>query len=163
MKEAEQNVCMFTGTMMSQCNFEVEDFDDEYLYPMAAEKEFADSHFLLYIRTMKQHQDEDASIQKLIKKTNTDRYTIKEVEEVFLVHDKNRILVPMSMRNKVLQWYHLLQVHPRVKRMENKIHFVYTGKGLKADLKRVCKHCHVCQMSKNSGRMKFGLVPEKKG
>ena len=61
---------------------------------------------------MKQHQDEDASIQKMIKRTDTDRYTIKEVEGVFLVHDHNRILVPMSMRDKVLQWYHLLQRHP---------------------------------------------------
>ena len=30
-------------------------------------------------------------------------------------------------------------------------------------MKRVCKHCHVCQTSKNSSRKKFGLVPEKKG
>ena len=28
-------------------------------------------------------------------------------------------------------------------------------------MKGVCKHCHVCQLSKNSGR-KIGLVPEKK-
>ena len=56
---------------------------------------------------MKQHQNEDASIQKLIKKTNTNQYTIKEVEGVFLVHNNNTILVPMSMRDKVLQWYHL--------------------------------------------------------
>ena len=41
--------------------------------------------------------------------------------------------------------------------------FVYAWKSLKVDIKRVCKHCHVCQMSKNSGRKKFKLVPEKKG
>ena len=46
--------------------------------------------------------------------------------------------------------------------MDKTICFVYTWKGLKADVKRVCKHCHVCQMSKNSSRKKFGLVPEKK-
>ena len=47
--------------------------------------------------------------------------------------------------------------------MEKIICFVYTWKGLKADVKQVCKHYHICQMSKNSGRKKFGLVPEKKG
>ena len=47
--------------------------------------------------------------------------------------------------------------------MEKTIRFIQTWKGLKTDVKRVCKHCHVCQMSKNSGRKKFGLVPEKKG
>ena len=47
--------------------------------------------------------------------------------------------------------------------MEKTIRFVYTWKGLTTDVKWVCKHYHVCQMSKNSGRKKFRLVPEKKG
>ena len=47
--------------------------------------------------------------------------------------------------------------------MKKTIHFVYTWKGLKTDVKRVCKHCHVCQMSENSGRKKFELVLGKKG
>ena len=102
--------------MMSQYDLEVDAFDDVYLYLMAAEKEFTDSQFPLFVCTMKQHQYEDASIQKLIERTNTDWYTIKEVEGAFLVHDYNRILVQMSMRVKVLQWYHLLQVNPENKK-----------------------------------------------
>ena len=102
MKEADQNVCMVMCTMISQCDSECDDFDDKYLYPIAAEHEFADNQFPLCIRTMKQQQDEDASIQKLIKKTNAKRYTIKEVELLFLVHDNNIISVPISMREKVL-------------------------------------------------------------
>ena len=43
MKEAEQNVYMVMCTMMSQCDFECDEFDDEYLYPITAEREFADS------------------------------------------------------------------------------------------------------------------------
>ena len=69
----------------------------------------------------------------------------------------------MSMIDKNLQWYHLLQVHPGKKRMEKIICFVCIMKGLKADVNRFCKHYHVCQMSKNSGRKRFGLVPENKG
>ena len=157
MKETEQNGCMVICIMMSQCDFDVDDFDDAYLYSMAAGKEFADSQFSVCVRTIKQHQDEDASIQKLIKKTNTNRYSIKEVEGVFLLHDNNRILVLMSMRDKILPWYHLLQVYPGEKRMKKTIRFVYTWKGLKADVKWVCKHCNVCQMSKNFGRKKFQL------
>ena len=93
MKEADQNVCMVMCTMMSKCEFECDDLDNEYLYPIAAEQEFADSQFPLCVGTMKQHQDEGASIQKLIKKTDIDHYTIKKVEGVFLIHDHNRILV----------------------------------------------------------------------
>ncbi|OEU10300.1 hypothetical protein FRACYDRAFT_247241 [Fragilariopsis cylindrus CCMP1102] len=99
----------------------------------------------------------------MAEKTYMDLYTVKEVEGVFLCHNNNRILVQTLMKNKVLQWYHLMQVHPGEKRMERTICFVYTWKDLKADVKLVCKHCHVCQMSKNSGRKTFGLVPEKEG
>ena len=74
MKEADQNVCMVMCTMMSQCDFECDNFDNEYLYPIVAEQEFANSQFPHCICTMKQHQDEDASIQKLIKKSDTDCY-----------------------------------------------------------------------------------------
>ena len=88
--------------VMSQCDFECDGFNGEYLYPMAAEKEFADSEFLLDARTMKEHQNIDANIQKQSKRTDTDRFTSKEVEEVFLIHENNRILVPMSMREKSL-------------------------------------------------------------
>ena len=71
----------------------------------------------------------------MIKKTNTDQYTFKEVEELLLVHNHNRISVPLLMRDKVFQWYYLLQCHPREKRMEKTICFVYTWKSLKADEK----------------------------
>ena len=43
MKETEQNVCMVKCTIMSRCDLECDDFDDKYLYLMAAEKEFTDS------------------------------------------------------------------------------------------------------------------------
>ena len=66
---------------------------------------------------MKEHQDKEASILKLSKKTYTERHTIKEIEGIFLVDSINRIYVPESMRDRVLQWYLLMQVHPGEKRM----------------------------------------------
>ena len=70
MKEAEQNVCMQMCNMMSQCEFECDEFDDEYLYPMAAEKELADSEFPLDVLKIKEHQDKDRNIQKQNKRTD---------------------------------------------------------------------------------------------
>ena len=163
MKEAEQNICMQMCNVMSQCDFECEEFNDKYLYHMAAEKEFDDSKFLLDVHIMKKHQDKDANIQKQSKRMDTDRFTSKEVEGVFLIHKINRILVLISMRDKALQWYHFMQVHPSEKRTERMIYFVYTWKGLHSDVKQVCKHCYVYQMSKNAGQKKYGLVPEKEG
>lgn len=62
--------------------------------------------------------------QQLIKRTNTDCYTIKEVEGVFLVHNTNITLLPISMRDRILQWYHLLEVYPGEKIIEKTISFV---------------------------------------
>ena len=43
MKKAAQDVCMQTCNVMSQCDYKCDEFDDIYLYPLAVEKEFADS------------------------------------------------------------------------------------------------------------------------
>ena len=53
MKEVDQNVNIIMYTMMSQCDFEVDEFNGEYLYQNAAEQEFADSQLPLFVYTMK--------------------------------------------------------------------------------------------------------------
>ena len=52
MKEAAQNVCIQMCNVMSQCDFKCDEFNDEYLYPMAAEKEFADSSSCLLMQQL---------------------------------------------------------------------------------------------------------------
>ena len=68
---------------------------------MSAEKEFTDSKFSLDIHTMSEYQDNDDN--KPSKRTGTVYYIIKEVEGVLLIYNNNRILVPESMKDKVLQ------------------------------------------------------------
>lgn len=48
--------------LISQCDFECDDFHDKFLYPMAIKKEFADCKFPLDICMMKQHQEKDNKI-----------------------------------------------------------------------------------------------------
>ena len=111
---------------MSCCEFECDEFDNKFLYPMVADKEFSDSKFPLDVRTMKEYQYKDTNNQKLSKRRITNQYTIIQVEGVFLVHNNNRILVLEFMSDRVLQWYHLMQVHPSEKQSEIIICFVYT-------------------------------------
>jgi positive regulator of sigma E activity len=63
----------------------------------------------------------------------------------------------------VLEWYHLLLVHPGEKRMEATIRLVYTWPGMRTQVKERCKTCHECQMRKKCGNKKYGLLQEKKG
>ena len=46
--------------------------------------------------------------------------------------------------------------------MEKTIRFVHTWEGLKANVKQVCKHCHVFQMSKISSRKKLARYLKRK-
>lgn len=66
-----------------------------------------------------------------------------------------------ALKDRVLEWYHQMLVHPGETRMEASLQSVYTWKGLRKDVQRVCKHCHTCQMFKKSGKKKYGLLPAK--
>ena len=37
---------------------------------------------------------------------NSERFTVREVEVVELIHDGNQIFVPAALRDRVLDWYH---------------------------------------------------------
>ena len=62
-------------------------------------------------------------------------YTYKSVEDVELIHKNNRILVPQSKRQRVLDWYHDILIHPGEKRMIETIKLVYTWSGLNKQVK----------------------------
>jgi hypothetical protein len=85
------------------------------------------------------------------------------VEGVELIHDNGKILVPQQLWEIVLEWYHLLLVHPGEKRMEATIRLVYTWADMRTQVKEPCKTCHECQVSKKGGNKKYGLLQEKKG
>jgi hypothetical protein len=82
---------------------------------------------------------------------------------VELIHDNGKILVPQQLWESVLEWYHLLLVHPGEKRMESTIRLVYTWPGMQTQVKERCTICDECQMSKKGGIKKYWLLPEKIG
>ena len=94
----------------------------------------------------------------------SDRYTTNVVEGVESIHNNGKILVPVSLQERVLEWYHLLLlVYPVEKWMEATIRLVYTWPGLQPAVTNRCKTCHeCCQMSKQRGHKKYGLLLEKK-
>jgi hypothetical protein len=106
--------------VMSHLGFDL-NVDDEYMYPMAVEKELADKQYPLDTSLFKTNQDLDTKLQAKVKvnqKWNNDRFTTKEVEGVELIHDNGKILVPQQLWEHVSEWYRLLLVHPGEKRME---------------------------------------------
>ena len=136
----------------------------QMLFPMASEENLQDKSFPLAPDMFKAYQENDRELQRLMdsaEKRNSERFTTRAVEGVELIHDGNQIFVPAALRDRVLDWYHQMLVHPGEKRMEASLRGVYTWPGLRTAVKNLCKHCHTCQMFKKNGRKKYGLLPAK--
>ena len=103
-------------------------------------------------------------VNKDSKKSLCDRvYSLKRVEGVVLLHENNKIVVPASLTERVMNWYHYALVHPGQVRMEQSIRLMYTWPGLRKDVIEYCRYCDKCQRCKTTKKKKYGLLPEKKG
>ena len=105
-------------------------------------------------------------MQKQIRKEfNNDphstRFTTKMVEGVDLVHTQDKILVPSTLKMRVLDWYHNILVHPGEKRMEESIQSLYAWKDLRTDILQYCRTCEICQRCKKTRKQKYGFLPKK--
>ena len=87
------------------------------------DENYADCEFPLDVRMFKVHQRRDEKLQKQIKRdSKTDPfYTTKAVEGIELVHGGNRIFVPASLKERVMNWYQTMLCHPGQVRMEQSI------------------------------------------
>ena len=129
------------------------------LFPIATERAL-NSKFALSPDLISHYQKKDPILKARLEKPGH-KLTTKVIEGSTLLHERGKILVPASLHNRVMDWYHTMLVHPGETRMEASIRSVYTWKNLRKDVQKICKHCHICQMSKKSGRKKYGLLPPK--
>ena len=128
--------------------------------------EYMNCKFPLDVRMFEKHQQKDKKMQRQARKAIKNGSNIisqKEVKGVTLIHQNNLILVPETLKEKVLTWYHKILVHPGTQRMKQSIKSVYTWTNLQKDVERHCKTCDVCQRCKQSCKIKYGLLPEKRG
>jgi hypothetical protein len=129
------------------------------LFPIASERDL-DEPFPLSTDLLRHYQNTDKDLQARLK-TNPKQFTLKTIEDNELIHERGKILVPAALKDRVLDWYHTVLVHPGETRMEASIRSIYTWKGLRNDVIRTCKNCHTCQLTKKSGKKKYGWLPPK--
>ena len=77
------------------------------------------------------------------------------------MHTNNRVLVPQSKQQNVLDWYHKILIHPGEKRMIKIIKLVFTWSGLNTQVKELVRTCHECHLFKQASEKKYGLLPPK--
>ena len=124
--------------------------------------EFMDMEFALDVKMFKEHQDRDQELQKKLKsalKNKSPSYSVKNVEGTELIHLNNRIVVPSTLRKRVMDWYHEVLCHPGSVRMDCTIKNVCTWLKMRDDIYEYCKTYPTCQKCKKSFNNKFWSLP----
>lgn len=154
---------IFLVRAMSELKFYSDEFSEDYLYPMASEREIQGDVYPLSVQLFREEQQLDEALLAVVERDRVARYTNKMVEGVALIHDHSKMYVPESLRKSLLEWFHFMLCHPGYQRMKATIKRLYVWRGLQEDVKRYVRTCHTCQMSKETNTNKYGLLPEKTG
>ena len=106
------NMCMF----MLESNFKEDGFDSNVLMSLLDTSE--DLLYVLDLHAMRTAQLADNSLMLMAEKniaskvnSNTN-YPYKSVNGVEFIHKNNWILVPESKQQSLLDWYHVILIHP---------------------------------------------------
>ncbi|GFT90323.1 hypothetical protein TNCV_193241 [Trichonephila clavipes] len=105
---------------------------------------------LLELSEIKTHQNLD--------NVNDPKY--KKVDDVFVLKKKNlfKIVIPFSLRRKILQNAHEQFGHPGTQKMINLITPQYYWPHINLDISKFVKHCNICQLKKRKRQKRFGLL-----
>ena len=63
---------------------------------------------------------------------------------MILLMDQTRILVPQTMRKRLMDREHL--AHPGISKIQNSLRAKYFWLGIEADVKRIVEACKACQL-----------------
>ena len=128
--------------------------DDEEIYPVT-------------IKEIAAEQRKDPKMKHIFERPGKDPRNQKTIidDTVVLVRKRNasdrpRLIIPDSLQEKVISWYHHYLQHPGSDRMEGTIGRVMYWHGMCAQIRRACKYCPRCQKSKGRKR-KYGHLPPK--
>ena len=84
----------------------------------------------------------------------------KVINDVEVQTYKDKIYIPISLQEKVLNWYHHYLQHPGASRMERTLGSVVYWPGMSKDIHRLCTTCKLCQLAKRT-KGKYGKLPPK--
>jgi transposase InsO family protein len=115
--------------------------------------------FPLHPKLIAREQSKCKELQTLVMK-GKDAYEYKIIEDASLLHHNGKILIPKSLRERIVAWYHTYLVHPGTTRLEATLRSTLTWPNLRRDVERHTKTCRECQLCKKQ-RKKYGKLPTK--
>ncbi len=105
----------------------------------------------------------DNDLQELYARRDLyERKTFKHLDRSFeLIMREGKIVLPKSLQDKAVHWYHDTLMHPGKTHTELMIGQHFYWKGMCQSIHRLCGRCHTCQLTKPK-HQKFGHLPPKK-
>jgi len=117
--------------------------------------------FPLKMKTIYAQQNRDKNLMAAAK---VSPYTMKDFsgggKTYQLICLNEKIVIPSSLQDHIINWYHTYLCHPGETRTEKTISQHFTLTNLKARVQNKCKTCPTCQRTKKSIK-KYGWLPEK--
>ena len=118
--------------------------------------------FPLNYKTLMTHQQQD---EPLLQKAKANKqYALKMFcgggKTSTLIVKNDKIVVPTTLQQQCVQWYHESLCHPGESRTEQAIRQHFTWKDLKGKVEKACKTCQICQLTKKKS-IKYGKLPPK--
>ena len=122
-----------------------------------------ESSFLLTYGTLYAHQQADEPL--LTKLLCSKVYQLRSFRggdrPYQLICWSGKIVVPSTLQQHVVDWYHTTLCHPGINRTEATIRQHFTWKHLTKQVATTCQTCRKCQITKKHTK-KYGLLPAKK-
>lgn len=83
-----------------------------------------------------------------------------EINNVLCIRKKGftKIVVPFSLRHKLLTITHTKFGHPGIQKTINLLTPVYYWQNITSDITNFNKHCHTCQLNKKPRQKRYGLL-----
>lgn len=116
-----------------------------------------DEEFPLNFATIANHQKDDNQLQQMTE-NKPKQFAFKYVNNTRLIFHKNKVVLPTSLINSVISWYHDNLNHPGINRTYETINMHFTCRGLKRFVQKHVSACPVCIKQKSSTK-KYGHLP----
>ena len=100
------------------------------------------------------HQKAAAHLQQLLTRPD---YSIRNIHGPDLIFHKNKVLIPPSLLNRIITWYHELLNHPGVERTYKTISIHFYARGMEARVRIIVRRCS-CQKNKRVTK-NYGHLP----
>jgi hypothetical protein len=119
--------------------------DDEYvIYPLTT-------------REIAEAQKDDIELNTMADKCG---YTMQLVENTKVLCEDGKMVIPTSLQQCAVAWYHHYLQHPGNMCLEETLHLSMYWKGLRKTVNSHVKKCHRCQVNKRRNH-KYGKHPAK--